>query len=645
MGVVRLGKIQLRWCDACNLPVLEDSTCGICGGKTVQVDITPPGDVRPAFEANLKLLRDVADLQFGPHCGEALVPPGRIVVLNKIPGLDRIDEVILDGRVVATLRYDIGRGWKLLLRMSGARMIQDRLSRGCVVADPGAIPAISERGLNLMAPGAVGVADGLKAGDEVVVLTPERLAIATGIARMSKEEILRFPRGVAVKTRWTGPPEGLVRRGGVRTWEEAYSASSRAVERRIKEAVQFIRSTMRRHPLPTVVSFSGGKDSLASLLLCLRAGLRPPILFLDTGLEFPETVEHVRQVAERHGLELIVETAPEGAFFGNLGYFGPPGRDYRWCCKTNKLGPTARMILEHFPEGVLSFIGQRRYESERRAEKPKVWCNPWTPGQIGASPIQDWTALHVWLLILSSKESYNPLYDRGFDRIGCYLCPASDLAELDIVERQCGAYARWREYLDSYAESRGLPRLWVLLGMWRWKRIPPSIREEVGKLGLGSTDLQARAQNGSESERGGRLSLVMQEGVSPCVHGYSIEGAFDRPLDLDSVSGVLPIVGEVTTNREEGWCLVDNVRVFAEGVVVAKGADPEAIRKKVERVRKAIVKAVECVGCGVCVARCDQGALMLQEGRIRVSTTRCKHCGRCIEPCPAVSFGDSAFEF
>jgi phosphoadenosine phosphosulfate reductase len=126
--------------------------------------------------------------------------------------------------------------------------------------------------------------------------------------------------------------------------------------------------------------------------------------------------------------------------------------------------------------------------------------------------------------------------------------------------------------------------------------------------------------------------------------GLSTEGAFDRRIDLKRGAELLSQVGEVELNEEEGWCLALNVRVFEEGAIVAKGRDQEEIRKNVEKVRRALVKAEECVGCGVCIARCNEGALTLEGGRLRVSTTRCIHCGRCVEPCPALSFGDSAFD-
>jgi len=136
----------------------------------------------------------------------------------------------------------------------------------------------------------------------------------------------------------------------------------------------------------------------------------------------------------------------------------------------------------------------------------------------------------------------------------------------------------------------------------------------------------------------------LQDGASPCISGYSIEGAFNHPIGLRHVAEILNIEGPVELNEEEGWCFVLGVRVFEEGAIIAKGSDTVQIRKNVERVRRTVVKAEECVGCGVCIARCDEGALTLNEDRLHIAAEKCVHCGRCAEPCPAISFGDSAFE-
>ncbi len=604
------------------------------------MEITPPGDARPASPRDLKLVREIVDRQFGEGCGAAVLPEGHFSLMNKAPALDRMDEVIVDGSVIGTLRYDLGKGWTFLARMPAAKAMQAVASRAVVMADDGALKPILG-GSNLLAPGVVSRSEGISVGDEVLVVDRQRRAFASGTARMSSEEMVEGAKGMAVKVRWSEAPGIVPPSRGTSGWSETLEANRPEMERKIAEAVKFMHRVMNENAgLPAVVSFSGGKDSLATLLLGLRTDVKLPILYLDTGLEFPETLQHVHDVARRHDLRLILEEAPRGAFEEGFRVFGPPGRDYRWCCKTNKLGPTVRAIAANFPEGVLSFIGQRRYESESRAAKPRVWKNPWTPGQIGASPIQNWTALHVWLLIVGDGEPYNPWYDRGLDRIGCLMCPASDLAELKVVESGCGIYGEWSAKLHDYASSKGLPASWVELGMWRWKRVPPSITQELERVGI-----SIKADKGEEERSSENLKLFLQGGASPCTMGYSIEGAFNRPLRLDRVANVLNLLGEVTVNEDEGWVMVDNVTIFDAGALSAKDADADRLKEKVERVRRTVVKAEECVGCGVCTGRCIEGALSLVLGRVQVDVASCIHCRRCMEPCPAITFGDSAFDF
>jgi len=638
MGAVRLGRMHLRWCDRCDLPLLEEKLCTRCGDKTHQVQVTPPGDVRPAFERELMRIRETIDSQFGQGCGYALIPKGKLVLLNKVPSLDRMDEVILDGEVVGALRYDLAGGWTFVMRIPAARSVQEVMTSGFVIADEGAIAPIAA-GANLLAPGVVGVEGDVEVGDEVIIVTPSMKTIATGIAKMSAQQMTEARRGVAVKSRWASEPMPAITRAAKSGWEEVIQANLPVIKRRRDQAVSFITNTIEDAGLPAVVSFSGGKDSLACLLLTIDAGYSLPLFFLDTGLEFPETVEYVKRVAEGYSLDLIIERAPEGIFLDNLDLFGPPGRDYRWCCKTNKLGPVVKAIQRHFGSGVLSFIGQRRYESESRSQKPRVWRNPWTPGQLSASPIQDWTALHVWLYILSKKAPYNPWYERGLDRIGCYLCPASDLAELRTVQEEGDYLDDWIEFLRDYASSRGLPEEWVELGIWRWRRVPDAVRGELTKLGV-----ELRAGERMNLGRG-TITLHLQENYSPCTEGFRVVGAFSRPVELSRTANLLNLMGQVRVDSEGDYCEVGGVTLFGDGAVVARGGTPEMIRKKAETVRKVVTKALECVGCGICLGRCQKDALVMRNDQVTVVEERCTHCGRCLEPCPALSFGDINFEF
>jgi phosphoadenosine phosphosulfate reductase len=637
MGVVRLGKLVLRWCHECNLPVLESKKCGICEKETKEVKLTPPGDVRPAFEGDIKLIREIIHDQFGEGCAEILLPEDKVVILNKAPAIDRMDEIIIDGNVLGALTFELGKGYKVILRMQGASAIEKCISKNWVIVDEGAVSPI-EKGANALGVGVVSTYPEISLGDEVVVLSPDKRAIATGRAMMQGKEMVG-KKGVGVKTRWYGESTGFQSLKSGQTWEDAMKANTWFFERKIPKAIEFIKNVSEQEEGEIAVSFSGGKDSLATLLLALDAGLKPEVLFVDTGLEFEETKDYVKETARRYGLELKIESAKE-AFWKDAPNFGPPGKDFRWCCKTCKLGPTVRLIKMHHPEGVVSLIGQRAYESEQRAKKGRKWKNPWVPGQLGVSPIQNWTALHVWFYIFERGAPYNVWYDRGLERIGCWLCPASDMADLEIVKKYYSGYEKWEDFLREYAKRKGYPEEWLNLGLWRWKKLPKGLQDFLDKEGIVLEDMRKK----TEPEETSEFKFFSAEGYQPCVGGVSIEGMFKRRLDMDRVSNLLNILGEITCDEKTDSCSFEDVDVFGEGGVVVKAENEKEAKKLMGNVRDTIIRTHLCVGCGICTGRCDCEALMVDE-RIHVDEEKCIHCGECLGPCPVIGYGEREFEF
>jgi phosphoadenosine phosphosulfate reductase len=655
MGVVYLGRLHLRWCSGCNLPVLESGQCGKCGSRTAQVKVTPPGDIRPAFKRDITLAREVLDRQFGDGCGSVLIPDGKLVLLNKCPSTDRMDEVIIDGEVAAVLAFEPGKGYSILMKPAGALKIRETVKQNWVVVDRGAIESI-RKGSNAMAAGITGADRSLLAGNETLVYTYKDCRdtndctrdefdielLAVGTAKKSWAE-LQLPdrKGVGVKLRSVIGNDAESRlsmavgwsAGGSQTWQDALDANRAVMEKRKKQAIGFIKSLPHKFEGREIaVSFSGGKDSLATLLLALDAGLKPKILFIDTGLEFPETIRHVRETASEFGLRLITESAGT-RFWDSLEHFGPPGKDYRWCCKVCKLGPTSKLIRENFPDGVIALIGQRRYESEQRSAKGPVWRNAWVEGQTGASPIQDWTALHVWLYIFEKGAKYNPWYDMGLERIGCHLCPASDMGELATVREFFPEFRRWDEYLGNYYAGYGSD--WLKYGLWRWRAIPEGMR--VVADGIAKPDASKPETAGSGHSR---LTLKMASGYQPCETGTSAEGVFSRTLDMERVPNMLNVLGKVEVEGDLSYCRVGGVTVFREGAVVIKDKDEEQVRRKSTLVHDAVVRAMDCVGCEVCIPRCRQGALEVpKNGKVHINDAKCIHCGECLGPCAVIDYG------
>jgi len=476
-----LGKIHLRWCRECNLPVLDES-CNICKGRTVQVKITPPGDVRPAFPKDIEMIESILREQFGV---KEDIFKNKLVLLNKTPGIDYMKEIILDGEVFAILKYDVDRGkWSLLPTVEGARKIVNAGGFKKIVGiREDVVPYILERHASVLRPGVAYLSQGIERGEEVIVVVVEgdsekfkdTQVIGVGKARMDYREVMERDKGMVVKIRHAEAPREatyLRETGDFKTSiEKMIQANEHVIEKYEREALGFIKNTVERIKKPALIAYSGGKDSLTVLLLSMKAlkekGIKFDVIFVDTGLELPETLENVEEVERRYNLEIIKLRSED--FWEKLKEYGPPGRDYRWCSKVCKMKPVERFIRSRYREGCLTFVGVRKYESINRSKRPRIWRSRDVKGQIQCAPILHWSAMHVWLYLFKNKAPYNKVYELGFDRVGCYICPAMDLGEIELMKKYYPQlWERWERYLREYAKKNNLDEDWVR-GGWRWR--------------------------------------------------------------------------------------------------------------------------------------------------------------------------------
>ncbi|OPY35928.1 MAG: hypothetical protein A4E35_02204 [Methanoregula sp. PtaU1.Bin051] len=451
-----LGRILLRWCDACHVPVLAER-CS-CGAATREVPVTPPGDARPAFPSDIAMINAI----YNDHFGSPLVPEGHICLLNKVPDKDRMEEIIIGGGIAGSIRYiPEERRYEPIPRPEAGALLKP--SRRFVVVDDGAVRTIRENAASVLAPGLVAIEDTVNAGDEVLILSRDGTCIGAGRAKVSAETARSMDRGQVVRTRRNIPSRIVT---GTATWETAVNANRDVLIRAEAASMEFVRNVSEQNALQATISYSGGKDSLATLLVVKKAIGKLPLIFADTGMEFPETYENVRAVSERFGLEVAATDRPE-KFWERFNELGPPAMNARWCCSACKLEPVLALIRSRWGE-CLSFIGQRKYESQRRAQSRRVWRNPNVPAQLCAAPIHNWTALHVWLYIMREHAPYNALYERGLDRIGCFMCPASDMAMIHRIESGYPLlWDRWAHHLNHWQEKQNLPADWACTGRWR----------------------------------------------------------------------------------------------------------------------------------------------------------------------------------
>jgi phosphoadenosine phosphosulfate reductase len=455
-----LGKILLRWCDHCHAPLLA-RRCA-CGTQTREVPLTPPGDARPAFPADLERINGI----YEEHFGAPLIPKGHLVLLNKVPDHDRMEEIIVGGGVAGIIRYfPQQRRWEPVPRPEACNLFTP--VKRYVIVDDDAIPFIRDQKMSVLAPGLLFIDDAVRAGDEVFILSKDGSCIGVGRAKVDAAEARKMQKGSIVRTRRNVKSEIVP---GVSSWDTAIAANAEVLKDAESLAIQFVQEVAERNShLPVNVSYSGGKDSLATLLVVMKAIGRVPMLFADTGMEFPETYDNIEEASRRYGLE-IFRTDGNTKFLETFERQGPPAVNARWCCRVCKLTPVAKLIREQWGE-CLSFIGQRRYESTTRAQSDRVWRNPNVHCQLSAAPIHNWTALHVWLYLMRERAPHNILYERHLDRIGCFMCPSSDMALIHMIETEYPVlWADWRLQLEEWQQREGLSPEWVSEGRWRLRQ-------------------------------------------------------------------------------------------------------------------------------------------------------------------------------
>jgi len=146
---------------------------------------------------DLERLRAVADYQFGRGAGDTLFPADATVEYSKNTGKPR--HVEAGGALLASYRPNDGL---FTLTIAGARrLVEGTGAPGYTVTILDDVVEAVEGGGNVFAKHVVDAGEAIRPGDEVVVVNPGGEVIAVGKALLTREEMLRFKTGAAVKVR------------------------------------------------------------------------------------------------------------------------------------------------------------------------------------------------------------------------------------------------------------------------------------------------------------------------------------------------------------------------------------------------------------------------------------------------------------
>lgn len=186
---------------------------------------------------------------------------------------------------------------------------------------------------------------------------------------------------------------------------------------------------------------SGGKDSSAIKEIARMAGVKFAIHHNHTTMDHPETVYFVRRERARWqdaGYEYRIEYPKESFWRLARRKKMLPTRIARFCCEalkehggSGKFCVTgvrwAESVARKKKRGIVEAQARKRADSlvllndNSDARKEIETCQ--IKGKRVINPIIDWSDADVWEFIERYKVPINPLYARGFKRVGCMLCP------------------------------------------------------------------------------------------------------------------------------------------------------------------------------------------------------------------------------
>ncbi len=349
------------------------------------------------------------------------------------------------------------------------------------------------------------------------------------------------------------------------------------------EAKDFLRDFINH----SAVSISGGKDSLVALDLSIRAGIKR-FVFGNTSLTYPGTEDYIKDLEDYYFIE-IEQAKPPRQFMDLVNDIGYPSRRLRWCCEVYKFGPLTQYVLKNKIKFLIT--GIRAQESQKRKGYNKVSQNPLIPAtQI--NPILEWTTEDIWEYIKFFELPYHPLYDKGYKRLGCWLCPFQSNGDFKKLQSN-------------------FPEL--------FNNLQNSLRKNIlkfGKVGVRQLESYIR-ENGwvrnalpIRNILKGNIEYEKNKKYSTFIISCSNNLIFSQIME--NINLIKKRTKEIIIKKE-------NLKLK----IISKHLDINKVTIYTE-------KQINCVGCGACISLCPNSAISVKNKKMIIDFSKCNNCLRCL---------------
>ncbi|SDH15434.1 phosphoadenylyl-sulfate reductase [Roseospirillum parvum] len=166
------------------------------------------------------------------------------------------------------------------------------------------------------------------------------------------------------------------------------------------------------------VSSSFGAEAAVLLALIAEVDRTTPVLFVDTGKHFPETLAYRDDLVKHLGLVDLRVLRPERRAVASLDAEGDLWRrDPDACCRLRKVEPYATAI-----GGFDAIVtGRKRYHGDVRSTLPTIET---ADDMVRLNPLATWTTEQVEQTFKDRDLPRHPLVAQGYPSIGCFPCTA-----------------------------------------------------------------------------------------------------------------------------------------------------------------------------------------------------------------------------
>jgi phosphoadenosine phosphosulfate reductase len=184
-----------------------------------------------------------------------------------------------------------------------------------------------------------------------------------------------------------------------------------------RDTVEMLEVLLRENMLGDVAVVSSfGAES--AVLLHLIASIDPsvPVLFLDTGKHFPETITYKEELRQRLRLTDLRELKPDPALL-----MQKDGSGLRWsydpdgCCEIRKVLPLKKALAGFDAQ----FTGRKAFQSLTRNALPRFEIED---GRLKVNPLADWSKEQLDAYVAAHDLPVHPLVAQGYPSIGCSPC-------------------------------------------------------------------------------------------------------------------------------------------------------------------------------------------------------------------------------